>query len=131
MYPNYYCILSLIITAIISYHYCICLLSLLHLSCVNFRVSYTLELAGIHQVYLMYCTSYVQKSAILQLCNTANLWIRKYNGFILQLTTCQVIIVGYIIAFWLGPVTIYVVSYHRLLVRPSYHICSIIPFPSG
>ena len=61
--------------------------------------SYVLELTGFHQGIFNVLYYTCKKSANLQLCNTAKLWIRKYNGFLLQLTRCWVITVGNIIKY--------------------------------
>ena len=65
----------------------------------GFTSVHVLELTGFHQGIFMYCTHTCRKGANLQLCNTAKLWIRKYNGFLLQLTRCWVITVGNIIKY--------------------------------
>ena len=65
-------------------------------------------------IYVLYYTC--KKSANLQLCNTAKLWIRKYNGFVLQFTRCWVITVRNIIKYVLF-----------CFLRPQWpYICSII-----
>ena len=67
-------------------------------------VSFVLELTGFPQcIFNVLYFIRARKCAILQLCNTSNLWIQKYNGFLLQLPRCWVITVGYIIQCWFGP----------------------------
>ena len=78
--------------------------------------SYVLELTGFHQGIFKVLYSIRAKECKITMCNTDNLWIRNTMASSWQLTRCQVITVGYIIDFWLGP---------------SDHICSIISQTSG